>query len=50
MLLSGGRTLLYLSRRVNGKPTKVYVGAGPEADRLAATLAARQAAAAARAA
>src|SRR5262245_19194020 len=38
----GGRKLLYLSRRVNGKPKKIYVGTGPLADLLAAELEARK--------
>jgi hypothetical protein len=43
MLLNrGGRQLLYLSRRVNGKPKKIYVGTGPLADLLAAELEARK--------
>jgi hypothetical protein len=33
-----GRDVFYLSKRVNGKPTKFYVGAGPEAQALAAEL------------
>jgi hypothetical protein len=37
-----GRKLLYLSKRVNGKPKKVYVGTGPLADLLAAELEARK--------
>jgi len=38
----GGRKLLYLSRRVNGKPKKIYVGTGPLADLLAAELEGRK--------
>jgi len=38
----GGRKLLYLSRRVNGKPRKIYVGTGPLADLLAAELESRK--------
>ncbi len=39
----GGRKLLYLSRRVNGKPKKIYVGTGPLANLLAAELESRKA-------
>ena len=45
----GGKKLLYLSNRVNGKPKKTYVGAGPLADLLAAELEERKAARRARA-
>jgi hypothetical protein len=38
----GGRKLLCLSRRVNGKPKKIYVGTGLLADLLAAELEARK--------
>ena len=38
----GSRNLFYLSRRVHGVPTKVYVGTGPSADRLAAEVEARK--------
>jgi hypothetical protein len=41
-LKRGGRQLLYLSRRVNGKPKKIYVGTGPLADLLAAELESRK--------
>jgi hypothetical protein len=42
LLKRGGRQLLYLSRRVNGKPRKIYVGTGPLADLLAAELESRK--------
>lgn len=39
-----GRQLLYLSRRVNGKPKKIYIGTGPLAEKLAIELELRKAA------
>ena len=33
-----GKDVFYQSRRINGKPTKVYVGTGIEAEKLAAEI------------
>src|SRR5262245_2284916 len=38
----GGRKLFYLSRRVNGKPKKIYFGTGPLAEMVAAELEGRK--------
>ena len=40
-LMRGTKKCFYLSKRINGKPRCVYVGTGPEAERLAAEVEAR---------
>lgn len=37
-----GKKLMYLSRRVNGKPRKIYLGTGPLAELAALELEARR--------